>query len=109
MAVFRAVRRFLNAAGPLIEEQARRDERADLDAAGRLLPEGCEHQSRVQLLLRWTFGDGRVDEWGPATLGHAQELLAEGLGDAVGELLQREHWAGPWTVVEPVEVPDAVV
>lgn len=58
MSVFRAVRKYLNAAVPLIEEQARSDERADLDAAGRLLPDGGEVHTQ------WTAAQGpeRLDD-----------------------------------------------
>lgn len=40
METFRAVRKLLRRAAPVIEAEARRDERADLIAAGRLAPEG---------------------------------------------------------------------
>jgi len=113
MEAFRAVRRILLAARPLIDEEileaaalAQADEHRRLAVQGLLLPPGA--QRRVQVMITWVYADGTTVEWGPATLEDARELVKEPPDAAMsGEIRTRDHWAGPWSVVEPVEVPDA--
>jgi hypothetical protein len=99
----KAVRRVIAAVQPMVEQ----DHLVDLSAAGRLLPEGAEHD--VKVVLRWYDGAGRLlDHWGAADVGTARRLgQRTHPSKAVrGEIRTRESWVGPWSVVEPVEVSE---
>jgi hypothetical protein len=97
----KAIRRVIASVQPLIE----REHLEDLEAAGRLLPEGATLES--EFVMRWYLADEKFVEWGSSMLAGARDL-ADGppVGAVRGEIRSREHWAGPWSVVEPVAVKE---
>ncbi|MCW2897878.1 MAG: hypothetical protein JWO67_143 [Streptosporangiaceae bacterium] len=98
-----ANRRTIKAVRPVIEADARADERLALGAAGRLLPEGCERTSEFQIC--WLRPDESLSvlaTWGTDSLERVRELLTEPPAGAEGYTVEhREHWTSQYVPVDP--------
>jgi hypothetical protein len=86
----------------------REDERSELSAAGRLLPEGATRE--VAFRIRWNDGGpGFRAEWDCGSLERARELVRDECPDwaTSWEISAQEQWTGQWVPVEPAAVKEA--